>query len=179
MLRGGRKTRAQQFETLIRPHVMAMYHTAYRLLRNADDAEDLVQDVMTKLYGRLDDMAQVEALRPWLLRVVYHSFVDFLRRQERSPRTIGEDDLLPAAADDTWNPEARSENEQLSARLADAVARLPEDQRALVDLHLVQGYTLQELASAFETPLGTLKAQVHRAKARLRKDLGDATFSSV
>jgi len=175
----GRKDRAQQFDALIRPHVMPMYHTAYRLLRNAEDAEDLVQDVMTKLYPRLDDMAQVEALRPWLLRVVYHSYVDFLRRLDRSPKTLADENSLHAVADETSRPDTWSENEQLSSLLGDAVARLPEEQRALVDLHLVQGYTLQELASAFETPLGTLKAQVHRIKGKLRKELADATFSSV
>src|SRR5574337_806976 len=89
--------RAQRFDRMVRPHATALYRFAYRLARNRADAEDLVQDVLTKLYPRTDEMARVRDLKPWLLRVVYHQFVDELRRRRRSAVEVSEMNLLEAA----------------------------------------------------------------------------------
>jgi RNA polymerase sigma factor (sigma-70 family) len=176
----GRRQRAERFDRLIRPHVMIMYQSALRLLGDPHDAEDLVQDVLSKLYRRLSEVEKVEALRPWLLRVVYNAYVDFLRRQGRSPETVADDVAYEAAPERAERePDLAYQQAELGAQLANAVAQLPEDQRAIVELHLVQGYTLQELAETLGTPLGTLKARVHRAKNKLRDKLDDATVSSV
>jgi RNA polymerase sigma-70 factor (ECF subfamily) len=155
-----------------------MYQAAYRLLRNIEDAEDLVQDVLVKLYPRLDEVERIEALRPWLLRIVYHSYVDFLRKRQRSPVTVSDDLPDLAATPDANEPQEMVSRQETATRLSQAVEQLPEDQRALVDLHLVQGYTLSELVGVFDAPIGTLKARVHRVKKRLKRDLADATFSS-
>ena len=155
-----------------------MYKAAYRLLRNVEDAEDLVQDVLAKLYPRLDEVERIEALRPWLLRIVYHSYVDFLRKRQRSPVTVSDDLPDLAATPDANEPQEMVSRQETATRLSQAVEQLPEDQRALVDLHLVQGYTLSELVGVFDAPIGTLKARVHRVKKRLKRDLADATFSS-
>ena len=155
-----------------------MYKAAYRLLRNVEDAEDLVQDVLAKLYPRLDEVERIEALRPWLLRIVYHSYVDFLRKRQRSPVTVSDDLPDLAATPDANEPQEMVSRQETATRLSQAVEQLPEDQRALVDLHLVQGYTLSELVGVFDAPIGTLKARVHSVKKRLKRDLADATFSS-
>lgn len=175
----GTKGRSQRFDSIIRDHVLPMYQAAYRLLRNAEDAEDLVQDVLVKLYPRLDEVERIEALRPWLLRIVYHSYVDFLRKRQRSPVTVSDDVAILAVTHDVNEPQDMASRQETATRLSQAVEQLPEDQRALVDLHLVQGYTLSELVGVFDTPIGTLKARVHRVKKRLKKELADATFSSV
>lgn len=175
----GKGGQSQRFDAIIRDHVLPMYQSAYRLLRNTEDAEDLVQDVLVKLYPRLDEVEGIEALRPWLLRIVYHSYVDILRKRQRSPVTVADDAAIFSVADDSIDPQAIASRGEMATCLSDAVQLLPEDQRALVDLHLIQGYTLSELVSVFDAPIGTLKARVHRIKNRLKKELPNATFSSV
>jgi RNA polymerase sigma-70 factor (ECF subfamily) len=153
---------------LVRPHVLALYQFSYRLLRNRADAEDLVQDVLAKLYPRTNEMAQIRDLKQWLMRVVYHQFVDFIRRRSRTPTTLSEANYLEIV-DPTQEPEHQVRAAQLSDRVRWAVGRLRRDQQLLVGLHLVDGFTLEEVAQMLDVPLGTLKSRLHRTRAELKK----------
>ena len=159
---------SKRFEGLVRPHVLSLYQFAYRLLRNRADAEDLVQDVLAKLYPRTNEMTQVRDLRQWLMRVVYHQFVDVIRRRSRTPATLAEANYLEIA-DPTQEPEHQVRAAQLSERVRWAVNRLRRDQQLLVGLHLIDGFTLEEVAQMLDVPLGTLKSRLHRTRAELKK----------
>ena len=162
------QARSKRFEELVRPHVLALYRFSHRLLRNRPDAEDLVQDVLAKLYPRTNEMAQVRDLRPWLMRVVYHQFVDLMRRRSRTPSTVSELSHLEIA-DPAQEPEQRAGAMQLADRVQWAVGRLRRDQQLLVGLHLIDGFTLEEVAQMLDVPLGTMKSRLHRTRAQLKK----------
>jgi len=170
----GRTAQARRFDALVRPHVEAMYRFAYRLLHDRHDAEDLVQDVLTKLYPRTLELARVEVLRPWLLRVVYRQFVDTLRREQRRVAVFDDRDVEPA--DPAPGPDTQAALAQGVDRVRNALRQLNEDQRQLVLLHLRDGYTLAELAVALDVPVGTLKSRLHRAKANLKSLLDMEPF---
>jgi len=76
---------ALNFEDLLRPQVEYLYRLAWRFTGSVADAEDLVQDVLIKLFPRTQELLEIEKLRPWLARVLYNQFVDSVRRQARSP----------------------------------------------------------------------------------------------
>jgi RNA polymerase sigma-70 factor (ECF subfamily) len=162
--------RSKRFEGLVRPHVPALYQFAFRLLRNRPDAEDLVQDVLTKLYPRTNEMTQVQDLKPWLMRVVYHQFIDMVRKRGRAIVTSSEGNHLDIA-DPAQEPEFRFGIAQLRDRVREAVGRLRRDQQLLVGLHLIDGFTLEEVAQMLDVPLGTLKSRLHRTRAELKKTL--------
>ena len=69
----------------MRPHLQSLYRQAIRYTENRDDAEDLVQDLLLKLFPRLDELERIDRLPPWLARVLYRLFVDDFRRRQRSP----------------------------------------------------------------------------------------------
>jgi RNA polymerase sigma factor (sigma-70 family) len=165
------RTQSERFDELIRPHVMPLYSAAFRLLGNRADAEDLVQDVLIKLYPRTDSLMELRDLRPWLLRVLYHQFVDLTRRRARVPQTVSDDELMEALPDPEAGPDIVSSNADLSKKIADAIAQLPPAQRALVTLHILGGHTLEELTEVFEVPIGTLKSRLHRGKLALKERL--------
>jgi RNA polymerase sigma factor (sigma-70 family) len=174
-LRFGRtRTAASKFEDLLRPQVEYLYRLAWRFTGSVADAEDLVQDVLLKLYPRTRELLDIEQLRPWLAKVLYRQYIDFVRERARSPLaelaadSEGEDnplDTLPAVE---GGPEDHAELSQLRERILAALERLSPEQRAVVAMHDVEGYSLEELATILETPLGTLKSRLHRARQRLR-----------
>ena len=170
-------TQSKRFDGLVRPHALALYKFAYRLLRNRADAEDLVQDVLLKLYPRTNEMAQLRDLKPWLLRVVYRQFIDTLRKRRRSVTTVSQMNELELV-DPVQDPEHQLDLAQASARVRGALSRLNHDQQLLVGLHLIDGYTLEEVAQVLDVPLGTLKSRLHRTRAELKKILQLEPFAT-
>lgn len=173
-----------EFEDLLRPHVEFLYRLAWRFTGSAADAEDLVQDVLIKLFPRTRELSAVEQLRPWLARVLYRQYVDSTRRRARSPvtqqatETEGDEDPLDGFAGAEDSPEEQAERGQLHERILHALARLNPEQRAVVTLHDIEGYSLAELETTLDTPVGTLKSRLHRARRHLRALLAMEPFSA-
>ena len=166
-------TQAEIFETLLKPHMNSMYKTAYRLVSDRDAAEDLVQEALVKLYPKTDEMQVVEMLGPWLKKVVYRQFVDELRKKTRRPENYlangdGEIGNMNNPAD---NPEKMVEISEIRKNLQAALDSLDERHRLVVMMHLVEGYTLNEMSEIYDVPQETLKTQIRRAKVRLKNFL--------
>ncbi|MFU8822172.1 MAG: RNA polymerase sigma factor [Gammaproteobacteria bacterium] len=170
---------AAEFERLLRPLIPLLYRQAFRWTTARDQAEDLVQELLLRLYPRLDELARVERLQPWVLRVMYRIFVDQHRRASKSPvrpmheasardEHAGEnpEDHFP---DPSPQPEQLLETALLGERLVAAWSLLGEDQRVVVSMHDIEGYRLEEISGMLEVPVGTLKSRLHRARARLRE----------
>ncbi len=139
------------FEDLLRPQVEYLYRLAWRFTGSVADAEDLVQDVLIKLFPRTQELLEIERLRPWLARVLYNQYVDSVRQRARSPIvelvTGGENednplDALPTGKD---GPEENAERTGQRERILRALDRLNPEQRAVVAMHDVEGYSLEEL----------------------------------
>jgi RNA polymerase sigma-70 factor (ECF subfamily) len=168
---------AAEFERLMREHVPALYRSAYRWTGTADRAEDLVQQLLVRLFPRLAELRELDRLRPWALRVMYRIFVDGVRRERASPVQFGVEAAADGEAtneDEAWvdsgpGPAELVERELTQERLVRAWERLGEDHRVVLSLHDIEDYSLPELAQIMDIPLGTLKSRLHRARARLRE----------
>lgn len=160
-----------QFEHLLKPHLNRLYQLAYRYLGDRDDAEDLVQDLLLKLYPRLEEMQQIEKLGPWLSRVLYRLFIDQYRRDIRSPIdfTDEEDSIYRIHASHDPLPEDIVNNMSTHELLTTALDELKEEYRVLILLHDVEGYNLQEIEEMTGITIGTLKSRLSRSRKKLRK----------
>lgn len=170
-----RKDPHRQFEQRLRPHLPQLYRLAYRFTGQADDAEDLVQDLLLKLYPRLQEIEALENPAPWLAKVLYRQYIDRLRRDQRSP-VLPMDEQQSAYEfhpDDQPHPDDVADNQITSRILQQALNQLNEDQRVAVIMHDVEGYSLQELEGILDVPQGTLKSRLSRARARLRDAIQD------
>jgi len=160
-----------EFVALLRPYVEGMYRLAYRFCGSREDAEDLVQDVLVKLFPRFEDLRQIENLQSWLATVLYRQFVDRTRHVNRSPIQASEDGDTPSLAEEDFanQPESLLLNHEAIDLVQQALLQLNEDQRILVVLHDVEGYKLTELQEMLNIPIGTLKSRLHRAREQLKK----------
>ncbi len=158
-----------RFEIVLRPFIPFLYQLAWRFTRTQADAEDLVQDLLSKLYPRLNELEKVENLQAWLARVLYRQYVDRLRLQSRSPVDIADTGM---DSDDeqeiSVSTQPEQEQAQLMAQIERLLPQLNDDQRLLLILHDVEGYTLTEIQDITETPIGTLKSRLNRARKKLR-----------
>ena len=171
----------RQFEERLKPHAAACYKTAYRLTGNQADAEDLVQELFLKLYRQFEQWRGMEEPAAWIMRVLYNLHVDRYRKRMRTHGAneytrCDEEWLLPSLASSEPTPQAAAENSQRQQCLLAALDRLNADERLLVTLHLLEGHTLSEVSERLDTPVGTLKARLHRCKARLKKYLNLQPF---
>ena len=177
----------EEFDLLMRGHVRPLYRYAYRWTGDVDQAEDLVQETLTRLFTELHHLRQVEQPRPWAARVMYRIFVDWLRRAHRSPvlfvgrsgstgAVLEDDGEEIDAPDESWDPQVLAEHAFERERIGAAWARLHEQHRVVLSLFEIEGYSLEEIAVMVEVPLGTVKSRLNRARLRLRELLTDGTM---
>jgi RNA polymerase sigma-70 factor (ECF subfamily) len=174
----GRRSPVERFAAIVQPHYEVLYRVAYRLTRSAHDAEDLAQEVCARAYPRLDELEALEQPRGWLLRVLYRLYVDSVRRYERK-HVASIDDVEPEAlVCERPSPAEETERALDRRRIGRAWQYLDEQQRALLALHDMEGYSLAELNELTGLKEGTLKSRLHRARVRLGRLLERETVAA-
>jgi RNA polymerase sigma-70 factor, ECF subfamily len=158
-----------RFEELVLPHLDAAYNLARWLTRDANDAEDVVQDACMramKYVGSLND----SGARAWFLTIVRHAFYDWCKRNR--PAEIARDDgtaietaVDPAAVD----PEQALLRSAESKALADAVASLPLAYREVLILRELEELSYKEIARVADIPIGTVMSRLARARGLLQR----------
>ncbi len=168
-----------RFEVLLRPHFDALYAAARRMTLSTEDAEDLVQDVALKAFEKLDELERMDYPRAWLLKVMYNRFIDEKRSARRTPvdqAATGLDSEEPEVhAGSKWLPEDILDREVRITRILMAMKRLDRESATLVALRDIEGLTIGELEKLTGSPAGTIKAKLHRSRARLGRLLSSDT----
>jgi RNA polymerase sigma-70 factor (ECF subfamily) len=171
---------ANAFSDLLRPHLDRLYRLAFRLTGSKSDAEDLLQNVLLKLYERRDELSSISDLGPWLGRVLYNRFVDDARKHARKRLTAIDPDSLASGSFDCGpgEPDRFAEMEFSITQVQACLAALSIEHRTVLLMHDAEGYKLEEIQAITGVALGTLKSRLHRARARLRGLLeAEGTFS--
>ncbi|GAA4541880.1 RNA polymerase sigma factor SigM [Pseudonocardia xishanensis] len=157
----------QAFDELVRRHGDRLWSVALRVLRDPDDAADVVQDALLSAYRRAAGYRGEAEVSTWLHRIVVNRCIDRIRHERARPHvTLGRrHHLLHAAGDPA---------ERTTTRLAvvDALGHLPVEQRLAVVLVDVEGYPVAEAAAILEVPVGTVKSRCARGRIRLAALLG-------
>jgi len=163
-----------QFDQLVRPHLKKLYQLAYHFTGNPANAEDMVQDVLLKLYPKMDELAQIERPGPWLARVLYRHNIDTYRKQQRSALDQSDGGNVYDEVEAPYaQPIEFTATEQTQLALTHALNQLNANQRDLIILHDVEGYTMAEIQLILDTPIGTLKSRLSRSRNKLREMLAD------
>lgn len=160
------------FNQLVLHYQGLVYSIAYRMLQDGDAAADAVQEGFIKAFRALHTF-QGGSFRGWLVRIVVNTCYDVLRSRQRRP-TDSLDDLAveqefsPQLIDPAEGLHAYIERGELGDLIEAAICTLPEDQRLVLVLCDVHGYSYDEIATTAQLPIGTVKSRISRARAKLR-----------
>jgi RNA polymerase sigma-70 factor (ECF subfamily) len=177
LARGGNEA---AFTELIRRHWRMIYKISRRVLKNHEDAEDTLQNVLVKVYQRLDGFKESSRFSSWLFRVTFNEALMTLRRnraQHQENRVdLGALDGSTRGIDDVQDVRVNGERQQMHRELAlKAIDRLSPTLRHAFLLHKHQGWTHREMAQELGVTQATAKMRVFRARRQLREELAVLT----
>ena len=149
-----------------RPGIVAL---AMRRVRNADEAEELAQDVFIQAMQKIDQLRVPEAFGGWLRRIVHRMAIN---RMTRTRHAVACDpETLEATCLATGSPEQEAQDREQAQAVRDSIDRLGElDQETLKAFYL-RGQSLIEMSVEFDAPVGTIKRRLHVARKRLAKEM--------
>jgi len=157
------------YERLVHEHKDRIYSLAVWTLRDPEEARDVAQEALVRLWEHRGKV-EIPAARSWLMTTTHHLCVDRLRRRTRRPE-VDQESLVVPLADDGPDPQRLAAASQTARAIHRALSALAEQDRTVVVMREMQGMSYDEIARALEVPLGTLKARLHRARERLRRQL--------
>lgn len=174
----------QAYALLLQRYRRTVYHTILKMIRNVDDAEDLTIEAFAKAFRNLARFKKDFAFSTWLFRIATNNTIDFIRKNKI--RTLSIDHAFTDEdgqavglhiPDLNLNPQEEAIRAQKEEIIQTVVNMLPARYQKLVRLRYFQELSYEEIAEQIEAPLGTVKAQLHRARELLydlikdRKDL--------
>ena len=170
--------RRLEFETLVSRELPRFQRMAIRWMRNREDAEDAVQDAVLSAFKHISSFEGRARMSSWLMSIVINSVRMQLRKTQR--KTLPLDDVVEQGsltvadtlADAGPNPEQICQHSEIRGILARSIGQLSRTQRRSLQLFELGGLSLKEAAETLGVPVGTVKAQLARGRARLRKKLG-------
>ena len=170
--------RVDAFEEIIARYETKVMNLALRFTRNQEDAEEVMQDVFTTVYRKIDGFRGQSAFSSWLYRIVVNAAFMKLRKRKQS-QTISMDDLAPAvkqycmerdvvAVSHSYNIAVTHELQEVLQR---AIDKLPDQYRAVFVLRDVDGLSNQETGRILDLSIPAVKSRLHRSRIMLRKKL--------
>jgi RNA polymerase sigma factor (sigma-70 family) len=166
----------QAFEMLVRRYHATLYYQIYRLVRNEDQAQDVLQHVWLQLYLSAPRLQSNQTIRAWLFRVARNRCLDLLR--QKSPLYFSELETAEGEIDQTFQervldcsslPEEQAEDHELQRALFFAIQHLPGKQRSIVFLRYTEELSFGEIGRRLGIPMRAAKITFYRARPLLSK----------
>ena len=148
-----------------------IYQLALRHMRNSEDAEEVTQDVLFKVYRKIDRFRGDAALSSWIYRITFNTAMSRLRTGKAARKTDEEQPSTIVPVDWSRMPDEELLRTQLRQAVATAIAELPEIYRAPVVLRDIQGLSTEEASTRLHVKDQTLKSRLHRGRLMLRERL--------
>jgi RNA polymerase sigma-70 factor (ECF subfamily) len=164
----------QAFAKLLQRYKRPVYHMILKMIRNVDDAEDLTIESFAKAFKSLHKFKKDFTFSTWLFRIATNNTIDFIRKKKLNTlsldNTFTDDNGSPVSIDiedENLNPQEISIKKQKAALIQVFVDKLPAKYQRLVRLRYFNELAYEEIAKELDAPLGTVKAQLHRARELL------------
>lgn len=175
------------FKALVRRYENRLYSAALRMLGNAEEAEEVVQDTCIKLHQSIERFKSQSSFAAWLFQIAHNCCLDKLRTRHRrssfgfgwfsfdpqaSPeKEDGQDmsSVVSQAADSAPNPAEKLDLSEQGSVISESLRQLPDSQRAVVVLHDIEGFSYQEISDIVGANIGTVRSRLHYGRLKLRE----------
>ena len=168
----------KSFNKLMKYYEKSIYYTMLKMTNNSNDAKDLTLEAFEKAFRNIDSYTPTFAFSTWLFKIATNSCIDFLRKERKSALSIDlfdEDNQLIEQVNsirtDELNPEENLILEQKNGKMKQIVGKLKPRYKKLIEMHYYDDMGYKEIASLLNLPVGTVKAQLFRARNSLQKSL--------
>lgn len=161
------------FAALLYRYRDSIYYMLLKMVNNASDAEDLTIEAFGKAFKNLDSYTPAYAFSTWLFKIATNNCIDFLRKKQLTPQVMEQnhDDIEESYEEnlqsDAPDPEELMISKQNTDGLHDIVNQLKPQYRRLIELRYFREFTYEEISEELKIPIGTVKAQLFRAKTLL------------
>lgn len=167
----------EAFETIVQQFEERVYFVCYRILHNAQEAEDATQEAFLRAYTNLDRFDQSRKFSTWIFRIATNLCIDRLRKKKPDysldatvPGTDGLT-MYTTIESEHIQPDDQVVAEETENRVLHAIDKLPETYRLAVVLRYVEDRSLKEISEILQLPLNTVKSRVYRGRELLRQQL--------
>lgn len=162
------------YTELFKRYKDSVYFMILKMVNNRMDAEDLMFEAFEKAFGSLEYYSPQYAFSTWLFKIASNNTIDFIRKKKTKLVSLDKDDIDPddrgyinSIAAEVLNPEEETIRKQRAEFMREKVALLKGRYRQLIELRYFEEYSYEEIAQELSIPLGTVKAQLFRARELL------------
>lgn len=164
----------ESFEKLIENSKQRAYNIAFRYLRNEEDALDALQESMIKVYRNIQKFHEESQFDTWVYRIVINTCNDMLRKSSKWKHVepiedVRQETIVTKHADQSELPEQAMEQQEQRRTILYCLERLPRDQKEILILRDIQGFTYEEIAILLKCSVGTVKSRISRARTGFRE----------
>ncbi len=178
LIADARKGDVAAFEALIGEHQKRIFSIAFRMAGNPEDAADMAQEVLIKIFKNLGNFQGNSKFSTWVYRVATNTCLDELKKLRRHTAysldqelETEEGSVAAELADEAPTPEESAERRDLQRVVSEAIGMLSEDHKKAILLRDMQGFSYEEIANILQCSVGTVKSRINRARAQLKKIL--------
>lgn len=166
------------FEKLIEVYQKKIFNLAYRMVGNHDDAADLAQEALIRIFKSIANFKEQSSFSTWVYRITTNVCLDEIRKKKnRRVLSLDEEihvedgEMQRQIMSDDPLPDEVVEREELRSIVNGAIGSLPEEQRLVISLRDIQGLSYDEIAEVLDCPTGTVKSRINRARQALKNVL--------
>jgi RNA polymerase sigma-70 factor (ECF subfamily) len=163
------------FKKIVETWQDMVYNTAIGILQNAEDAEDVTQEVFVQVFESVKNFKAESKFSTWLYRITVSKSLDHLRKKKRKKRfayiqsIFGANNETIVEKPDFHHPGVTLDNKERAAVLFQAISQLPPNQKIAFTLNKLEGLSYQEISEVMKTSISSVESLIHRAKNNLRR----------
>lgn len=167
------------FESEMMVHIRPLYHFAFRLTNDEDDANDLVQDTFLKAYRFINSFERGSNSKAWLFRILKNSFINNYRKNSKEPSQIDyeEAETFLNTGISSWSESIDLRDKLFRGLVGDEITNalnlLPVDFKTVIILCDIEEFSYEEIAKITDIPVGTVRSRLHRARKLLKDQLAE------